>query len=165
MIIEMAASTILSLGSVTSRGASDTARFVFEEAERGRRRLQDSYFIGLAGKGVFDDLYSVAERCLMRNWDGYGAAPVSADVYALACQFLRALPLGIAAPSVGAEPDGHLTLEWYCSPRRLLSVSISPEGDLHYAALLGPNKAYGTEAFIGEVPRRILDLIHQVQVA
>ena len=163
MIIEMAASTILSLGTVTTQGASDTAQFVAEEAERGRRQLQDSFSFGLGGKGVFDELYSVAERCLVGDWDGYGAAPLSANVYAQACQFLRALPLGIAAPSIGAEPDGHLTLEWYRSPRRLLSVSISPEGDLHYAALLGPNKAYGTEAFFGDVPRQILDLIHRVQ--
>lgn len=165
MIIEMAASTILSLGAVMTQGASDTARFVAVETERGRRQLQDSYSFGLGGKGVFDELYSVAARCRVGDWDGYGAAPVSVDVYALASQFLRALPLGIAAPSVGAEPDGHLTLEWYRSPRRLLSVSISPEGDLHYAALLGPNKAYGTEAFFGDVPRPILDLIHRVQAA
>ena len=163
MIIEMAASTFLTFGSVTTQGASEAAQFVAAEAERGRWHLQDSYAFGLGGKGVFSELYSVANSCLVGNWDGYGAAPVSADGYALACQFLRALPLGIAAPSVGAESDGQLTLEWYRSPRRLLSVSISPEGDLHYAALLGPNRAYGTEAFFGDVPRTILDLIHRVQ--
>lgn len=165
MIIEMAASTFLTFGSVTTQGASEAAQFVAAEAERGRWHLQDSYVFGLGGKGVFSELYSVANSCLAGNWDGYGAAPVSADVYALACQFLRALPLGIAAPSVGAEPDGQLTVEWYRSPRRLLSVSISPDGDLHYAALLGPNRAYGTEAFFGDVPRAILDLIHRVQAA
>jgi hypothetical protein len=165
MIIEMAASSILTLGSVATQGASDVARFVAAEAERGRQHLQDSYSLGMGGKGVFSELYSVTSGCLLDNWDGYGAAPVSADVYALACQFLRALPLGINAPAVGAEPDGQLTFEWYRSPRRLLSVSVSPEGDLHYAALLGPSKAYGTEAFFGDVPPTILDLIHRVQAA
>ena len=165
MILGMAASTILTLGTVTTQGASDAAQFVAAVTERGRRHLQDSYSFGLGGRGVFNELYSVTSKCLVGNWDGYGAAPVTADVYVLACQFLRALPLGIAAPSVGAEPDGHLTLEWYRSPRRLLSVSLSPEGDLHYAALLGPSKAYGTEAFFGDVPRTILDLIHRVQAA
>ncbi len=165
MILEVAASTILSLGAATTQGASDTARFVAAEAEKKRSQLRESYAFGLVGKGVFNELHSVAEGCRLNNWDGYGAAPVTADAYALAYQFLQALPLGIAAPSVGAEPDGHLTLEWYRSPRRLLSVSISPDGDLHYAALLGPNKAYGTEAFFGEVPRTILDLIHRIQSA
>lgn len=165
MILGMAASTMLTLGVVTTQGASDAAQFVASEAERGRSHLQNSYSLGLGGRGVFNELYSVANGCLVGNWDGYGAAPLSAEVYGLACHFLRALPLGIAAPSVGAEPDGHLTLEWYRSPRRLLSVSVSPEGDLHYAALLGPSKAYGTEAFFGDVPRTILDLIYRVQAA
>jgi hypothetical protein len=44
-------------------------------------------------------------------------------------------------------------------------VSITPEGDLHYAALIGPNKAYGTEVFFGEVPAGILDLIRRVYLA
>lgn len=165
MIRGLAASTILTLGAVTTQGASDAAQFVAAKAEQGRQHLQGSYFFGLGGRGVFDELYSMTIKCLVSNWDGYGAAPVTIEAYALACQFLLALPLGIAAPSVGAEPDGHLTLEWYRSPRRLLSVSISPDGDLHYAALLGPSKAYGTEAFFGDVPRTILDLIDRVQAA
>jgi hypothetical protein len=27
---------------------------------------------------------------------------------------------------------------------------------------LGPNRSYGTEAFVGFIPKRILDLIYQV---
>jgi hypothetical protein len=127
MIIEMAASTILSLGTVTTQGASDTARFVAEEAERGRRQLQNSFSFGLGGKGVYDELYSVVDRYLVGDWDGYGASPLNAKVYAQACQFLRALPLGIA-PLNRRRTGWPLTLEWYRSPRRLLSVSISPEG-------------------------------------
>lgn len=50
------------------------------------------------------------------------------------------------------------------SPRRLVSVSVGPEGDLH-DALLGPTQAYGTEASFGDVPGPILDLIHRVQAA
>lgn len=38
---------------------------------------------------------------------------------------------------------------------------VSPEGDLHYAALLGSSKVYGTEPFFGETPSRILELIRQ----
>lgn len=107
----------------------------------------------------------MTQKCLRADWDGYGAEPVRAGTLALAYRFLGALPLGVPAPSFCAEPDGQLALEWYRSPRRLLSVSISPDGDLHYAAILGPNKAYGTEVFSGEVPRPIQDLIHQVQIA
>ncbi|MFH0937823.1 MAG: hypothetical protein V1899_00835 [Planctomycetota bacterium] len=68
----------------------------------------------------------------------------------------------VPMPSVGAEPDGHVTLEWHHSSRRTLSVSVSPDGELHYAALFGASKVYGTEPFFGNVPKSILDLISQV---
>jgi len=162
MIIEMAASAIISIGGVPTHGASEIAGFVAREAEKGRRRLQDSYAFGMAGKGVFNELFQVVKECCEPNWDGYGAQPVSDTTYQLAQKFLEALPLGMPAPSIGAEPDGHLTVEWFRSPRRTLSVSISPEGDLHYAALIGSAKAYGTEPFFGEAPKAIVDFIHRV---
>ena len=163
MILEMTASVFISTGSISSRGASDTARLVAEWAEEGRRQLQASYSLGLGGKGVFDELCAVAEERSAPNWDGYGAEPVSEEAYRLAYRFLEALPLGTPAPTVGAESDGHVTLEWYRSPRWTLSVSVSPEGELHYSALLlGPSTAYGTEPFLGDVPIRILDLIRAV---
>ena len=112
---------------------------------------------------VVDELYKTVEQCSSANWDGYGATPVARETFMHACIFLEALPLGTTAPSVGAEPDGNLTLEWYLSPRHALSVSISPEGALHYAALLGHRKIYGTEPFWGEVPVIILDIIGQVE--
>ena len=162
MIIEMAASAIISIGGAPTHAASETAWFVVDEAEKGRRRLQDSYAFGMAGKGVLSELLQTVIECHDSNWDGYGGEPVSDVTYQLAQQFLNALPLGISAPTIGAESDGQLTFEWYRSPRRTLSVSISPEGDLHYAGLFGTAKAFGTEAFFGEAPRAIVDLIHRV---
>jgi len=165
MIIEMAASAIISIGSAPTHGASETAWFVAVEAEEGRRRLQESYAFGMAGKGVLSELLQTVKECRDPNWDGYGAEPVSDITYHVAEQFLKALPLGTPAPSIGAEPDGHLTVEWYRSLRRTLSVSISSEGDLDYAALIGSAKAFGTEPFLGEAPRTIVDLIHRVMAA
>ena len=114
---------------------------------------------------VIDELSRVAEECRSANWDGYGAAAVAEDTFKQARSFLDALPVGTPAPSVGAEPDGQLTLEWYRSPRRLLSISVSSGGDLHYAALIGPAKAYGTEPFLGEAPQPIVHLIRRIVVA
>jgi hypothetical protein len=110
-----------------------------------------------------EEVAAISQECSSGNWDGYGAAPIGEETLFQACSFLEALPLGTRAPSVGAEPDGHITFEWYRSPRRTLSVSVSPESDLHYAALVGPAKAYGTEPFLGEVPQVILDLINRVE--
>ena len=162
MIIEMAATTLISIGSVSTRGVSDAALYVEARAGEGRRRLQESYSFGMISKGVFDELCRTFEECRTPDWDGYGAEPVLEDTYRWAYRFLERLPLGTRAPSVGVEADGHLTLEWYRSPSRLLSVSITPEGVLYYAALLGSSKRSGTEPFSGEAPAEILQIIHKL---
>ena len=118
-----------------------------------------------SGQDVFEELLKTFEECRQPNGDGYGAQCVREETYHLAHQFLTALPLSIPVPSIGAEPDGHLTVEWYRSPQRTLSVSISPDGDLHYAALLGSAKTCGTEPFTGAVPKVVADLIHRVTAA
>jgi len=162
VILEMTASALLSLSTVPTRGSSETAKYLDAQFDEGRRRLRSTYSLGLGITSAGDDLLCVAQECSVSNWDGYGAAPVTDDAYLEARAFLNALPLGTTVPSIGAEPDGHLTFEWHHSPRRTLSVSISPEGDLHYAALIGPSKLYGTEPFLGEVPQIVLDLIHRI---
>lgn len=152
-------------GGQTTRGLSDAARHVAIQIEDSRRHLHTSVSLGLRGQGVFGELCSVAEECRAPNWDSQGAVPVLDETYQTAYRFLEALPLGVAAPGIGAEPDGHITFEWHRSPRRTLSVSVSPERELHYAALLGPSQTYGTEPFFGDVPALILDLISRVMTA
>lgn len=164
MILDRTASFLIFPGVLISHGNSNTALFVEELAQEGRRELQKSRALGLRGMGAFDELDQVYTECKESNWDGYGALPVSEATYQLAYQFLEALPLGTPPPSFGAEPDGHLTLEWHRSPQWTLSISVSPEGELHYAALLGIRKAYGTEPFFGDVPKTIRDLIHRITI-
>jgi len=114
------------------------------------------------GEGVFEELLKTFEECCEPNWDGYGAQAVCDETYHLAHQFVAALPLGTPVPSIGADPDGHLTVEWYRSPQRTLSVSISPDGELHYAALLGTGRICGTEAFRDKIPQVLSELIARV---
>src|SRR5881396_3717871 len=121
MIAGIAALALISYGTLVSRGNSDTAAFVDQQVQQGRRRLRDSVVFELLGMGTFDGLRQIYRECLEPNWDGYGALPVSEGAYWLAHQFLEALPLGTPPPSFGAEPDGQFTLEWHRSPRRTLS--------------------------------------------
>lgn len=167
MILEVTASAIIYSGALAlpSRGTSETARFISKQTETGLDLLKSSLAFGLYGQKALDDLSLTFEECREANWDGYQAMPVSEDTYQLAAQFLKALPLGASMPAIGAEADGHLTMEWYRSPRRTLSVSISSEGELHYASLMGASKAYGTEPFFGEVPEVIMSLINRVKAA
>lgn len=158
----MTALALRPITAVTSGGASETACFITVQRQKWRGRLQDSYALGQQAKGSINELYNVFVECRGANWDGYGAVPISMQAFQFAYEVLEALPLGTPAPSVGVEPDGHITLEWYRSPRYTLSISVSPEGELHYAALIGASKAYGTEPFFGDVSKEIMDLIQRV---
>lgn len=144
-----------------TQGFSDAAQYVEEEVQHQRRRLNEANLFGIEAT-LREELGEVWEQCRDPNWDGFEAIAVTNDTLRGAYQLLESLPLGTPSPSVGAEPDGSLTLEWHRSPRRTLSLSMSPDGDLHYAALVGPNRVYGTEAFFGEIPESILALIRRV---
>lgn len=161
MILEFAISTGMTTSGMTT-GASATAQYVAEKARESRLHVERSHTFGSALDRLRQELCEVAEECSQPNWDGYGAEPVSADAYRHACLFVEALPRGIAMPTVGSEADGHLTLEWYRSPDRVLSVSVSPDGILYYAALLGVRKRSGTEPFLDRVPEEILQAIHRL---
>ncbi len=115
-----------------------------------------------SGKGVFEELSQVFEECREPDWDGYGAQAVREETYDLARQFLAALPLSTPVPSIGAERDGQITVEWYRSTQRNLSVSIAPDRDLHYAALLGAERICGTGTFRARMPQVVSDLIARI---
>ena len=165
MIIEMTTAALISSSPITTSGASEVANFVAQQSAVGRQSLKNSFYFGFNVREVFNDLFSTAEECKFANWDGQGALPVSDESYRAAYKFLEALPLGAIPPSVGVEPDGEMTLEWYHSPRRTLSISFSKNGEIHFAALLGASKTYGTEPFFGDVPKIVMDLVSRVMVA
>ena len=84
------------------------------------------------------------------------------ETYHAAYTLIESLPLGFPRPSIGAEPDGQLTLEWYKSPRRTLSVSVDPDGLLHYAGLYGANKRFGTLALFSTAPSELIQLVRDL---
>lgn len=142
-------------------GVSQEAQYIKKEVESTWRSLQNTRTLGFAD--LFDDLEHVAEECGEPDWDSYGASPVLQETIFEAQQFLQSIPVGTPRPTLAAEPDGHVTFEWHVSPNRTLSVSVSPEGELHYSALIGSIVSFGTEPFLGEIHKTILDLIKRVQ--
>jgi hypothetical protein len=151
-------------GGAATPGESDAARVIAELGRQARahylRPLSRSQHLHV----TMQELASVQEECAQAGWDGHGARPVSQDTFRQAYYFLESFPAELPMPSVGAEPDGCLTLEWYRSPRRTLSVSIGASGDLHYSALVGAANAYGTERFTDAVPKAVIDLVKRVCV-
>jgi hypothetical protein len=145
-----------------TRGESDAARFIDQASRDHIRDLERSETIGGVSSQFTAEFLSMVRECRIEGWDGYGAMSVNEETILNAWRFAEVIPLGICKPSIGAEPDGHITFEWYSNPDRTLSVSIDSFGNLHYSTLLGPDRHYGTESFVGLVPFRLLELIYQV---
>ena len=148
---------------LSTDGFSHEAQWIAEATEQQRRNLRRSAVLG--NEFTFDELVTVWDECKHPGWDGFESQPVEWETYHNAYRFLESLPLGAPAPSIGAEPDGELTLEWHRSTRHTLSVSVTQDGYLHYAALFGPNRMFGTVAFFGDAPNEILALIDRVDPA
>ena len=150
--------------ALLTRGFSDEAKYIEQIASDDRRFLHQSSAFGVESV-LRDELATVWEECREPNWDGFNAMPVNRSTLRNTYTLLESLPLGFPLPSISTEPDGDLTLEWHRSVRRTLSVSVTADADLHYSALIGYGRAYGTEAFFGELPDTILDLIRRIYAA
>lgn len=146
-----------------SLGQSGEAGYIRTQSAKAWEQLQRSDAFGNAH--LFRDLEALAAECADSNWDGHGAIGVARETIERAKRVLWALPLGASRPGIGAEPDGQVTFEWYAAPKRTLSMSIAADGSLHYAALFGSSRQFGTETFAGHIPRTILDLVQRVQQA
>jgi hypothetical protein len=145
------------------KGNSETAQYLSKASQSKEQYFHQT--ATLSKQTAYDELVGVWEECKVANWDGYNAFSVKEKTFWNTLFFIEVLPLGCPLPSVGAEPDGHLTLEWYINPRQTLSISISPEGILYYAALFGNESVPGSENFSGEISKTLLDLINKVHIA
>lgn len=152
------------LAAGATPGHSTTAAYVQKQSQDNRARFEEPISRAQPRQTLLETLAEIYEAVRAPGWDGHGAAPVAHATYLNAYRLLEALPSGCALPSAGAEPDGQLTFEWHRSARQTLSVSITADGELHYAALLGARRAYGTEPFVGQFPEALLELVQRVSL-
>ena len=107
-------------------------------------------------------LDETCQGCELPNWDGEGADAIAPETHEVARRLLELLPDDVPLPSISAEPDGQLNFEWYQAPRRLLSTSISSNGTLYWAALIGSEDPRGSCQFTDQFPPTLLYWIGQV---
>ncbi|MFZ0034295.1 MAG: hypothetical protein WAK60_04825 [Sedimentisphaerales bacterium] len=142
--------------------ASKIAGFVAQQIKKSLDMLQESNALGFTAKGTFQQLDEVFEECSSEGWDGERAKPISVEVLHCAKRFLNSFQLGIEAPEVGAEPDGSITLEWYRSPNKVVSISINPDGWVYWAALIGASRRHGADYSLMGISDDLLRTILQV---
>lgn len=109
-----------------------------------------------------DELSEIIDENRSASQDGRFSAPIAEATILHARRLVAALPIDIAPPSLGVEPDGHLTFEWYRNARWLISISVSPEAELFYAGLFDSSDVRGREIFGDTIPDVLLSLIRRV---
>lgn len=148
------------MSSDTARGFSDAAKYLTNKRNSLREWQQEA--VTFSRQPAYDALWDAWQPCKEANWDGEGADAVEREAYQTAYLLIEALPSGVPSPTIAAEPDGHLSFEWYKHSRQLLSVSVSPDGTLYWAALVGSEDPRGSCQFDGEFPRTLLYWIGRV---
>jgi len=143
----------------TTQPPSQYAELIDRVARGSRAAIRDSV---LGHQEAFEELAEVYEECRNPGWDGYGALAVEQETNRIAYQLIESLPLGFPRPSISAQPDGQLTFEWYRTPRRTLSLSIDPNGFIHFAGLFGHEKHFGTLLILEGLPDSLLRLASEV---
>ncbi len=116
-------------------------------------------------QAVYEELDQVYNECQKPGWDAHSAEAVKPETARHARRLIDALPPEYPLPSVGAEPDGHMTLEWYRTTNQLLSVSVSPEAMLYWAALVGDEDPRDSCRFDGELRETILYWIRRLRAS
>ena len=146
--------------SVVTSGISEAAK-VLEQTQRGIEK-RCKFAVTLSRQEALDAVWE-AWQATEEGWRiSDDEMAISREVRDTAIRFVEALPLGFPQPSVSAEPDGHVNLEWYRSPRRVISVSVGQADRLHWAALIGSESPRGSVRFIDRVPESILRYIARV---
>ena len=146
--------------TVTEHGVSGPARYIAQTTRDVIRRQQDA--VTFSRQPAFDALWVAWHPCRNASWDGEGANPIELDTFQTAYRLIEAMPNGFPVPTIHSEPDGNLQFEWYRDPRRLLSVSICPDGMLYWAALVGLEDPRGSCQFFSEFPKTLLYWIGRV---
>ena len=117
---------------------------------------------GFADKDVFHELEETFRECSSDGWDGGKAKGVSEEILRDAAAFLESFPLGIEPADTGVEPDGAISLEWYRSADRVISVSVNPGGEIFYAAIVNGRRIHGRNSGSPGVSDDLLELIAEV---
>jgi hypothetical protein len=95
-------------------------------------------------------------------WNTQGAAGITENTTAAAAQLVCALPEGLSAPEVTAEPTGEIAFEWYADSRHVVVLTVQ-DNIIRWSALLGTGKpVYGREFFSRTIPGEAMSAIQSV---
>jgi hypothetical protein len=145
----------------TSAGYSETARWITTLVAKANRYTREnaSDWRTLAATHV----RRLREQCRESGWDGYSSTPISPAVERHAIRFVSKLPVYLPPPDVTPDNDGEISFDWWFGPNAQFGVSVSRNGDLTYAGVIGKGvKRHGVEPFAEAVPSYVLSTIEDL---
>jgi len=143
-------------------GFSATAQYL-ETSEYGIRR-SNMATVTQSRRSDLESLHDAWQECAKPNWDGDGAIAVEHVCYNYAYGIIEQLPRSVKSPFITGEPDGHMSLEWHYSASMNVSVSVSPDGIVYWASLIGTDKQCGSFSVIADLPMALLVSLSKVSV-
>lgn len=108
---------------------------------------------------VIQSLQDIFLDSLNADWAGHASKAVLPETFHWAVKLIQSLPDDIDDPDIGVESDGHITMEWYISANRTVTISIDDKGNLYFAGLIGLQKIYGDLPFYGTFPQALITQI------
>jgi len=96
------------------------------------------------------------------DWDGYGARAASFAAFEKAWQLIQELPKHEPIPEFIVHPDGEIAFEWTGNRESVLTITLSDDVWLKWAALIGGERVYGRIPFSGALPARIRRLVSAI---
>lgn len=154
------------LGPRVPFGAGPDAKRLASLARANRSRQHDSVTFARTDEGhrkaATDILFEAWAECSPDGWDGAQAKAVHIDRLKSAVELVSGLPLRYPPPDACGEADGDFCLEWYRGPRRVLAVSIGPNGILHWSALIGDDDLRGTWRYSPEAGDAAPEMLRQL---
>lgn len=145
---------------MTVIGVSEAAQTLDSVREFEAKRLDET--VTFSNQSLHDQLIDVFSAASEDGWEGEGSSAVARKTLSITTGLVDSLPLAFRTPTISGEPDGHVCLEWYVHPRRVLTVSVSSEGVLHWAALVGEEDPRGSCRFYGKLPKTLEFWIRRV---
>jgi hypothetical protein len=148
----------------STASVGDEGLFVENQLAKFEDRLADSLTLGERRRAALEQFAEAVREASKPGWDGYGALPVDSRSCDLASLVLSSLPAGAPLPDTAVTPDGWVSFEWYGGARRVISVVVAPDAQLHYSVLSGTATHYGSEPNVGELSHNLRTWIDRIAI-
>jgi len=109
-------------------------------------KRQESKMGGLTKNILKAKALEIMNDCSKKDWDSYGANPVTQKTYEMICKVIDAMPANLPRPEIVPDSDGEYQLEWDNSTKELtalIEIAVDAKGRMAWAGTYERERAKG----------------------